>query len=238
MARKGKLGQKQAKEAVERPVRFKKYEYLFLIVCEDQNTEPTYFEYFAMQLPEDTMYVRPVGAGLDPKGVAEKAVEEKRRLEIEANRSVDYVWIVFDIDDADMNEARYQRFREAFEIGQSERFKIAWTNEVFELWLLLHLTDVPHTPGLGRQEVYQRIHDQIRLHHPYEEYVYQHPDVTILEKIRGVGNEEKAIARAIVLSIAHQHREPINANPCTKVHLLVIELRKWIAYYSYDPNNV
>ncbi|SFD18392.1 hypothetical protein SAMN05518672_101929 [Chitinophaga sp. CF118] len=61
MARKGKLGLKAEKDTIERPVRFKKYEYLFLIVCEDQKTEPEYFQQFADALPAETLYLKSVG---------------------------------------------------------------------------------------------------------------------------------------------------------------------------------
>ena len=52
MAKKGKLKKFQAVEKEERPIRFRRYQYLFLIVCEDENTEPTYFENFKIKIPE------------------------------------------------------------------------------------------------------------------------------------------------------------------------------------------
>lgn len=47
MARKGNLERRKAtKEAIERPIRVKRYKHFFLIVCEDEKTEPEYFEQF------------------------------------------------------------------------------------------------------------------------------------------------------------------------------------------------
>jgi len=39
MARRGTIGKQVIKEKDERPVRLRKYPYLFLIVCEDEKTE-------------------------------------------------------------------------------------------------------------------------------------------------------------------------------------------------------
>ena len=60
MAKKGKLNEFQEKELEERPIRFKRYQYLFLIVCEDENTEPAYFEHFKNKIPEETIFLKPV----------------------------------------------------------------------------------------------------------------------------------------------------------------------------------
>ena len=68
MARKGKL-KEAPEEKQQRPIRLKRYAYLFLIVCEDQKTEKDYFESFKLAFPERTVYLRTVGTGLDPKGV-------------------------------------------------------------------------------------------------------------------------------------------------------------------------
>jgi hypothetical protein len=51
MAKRGSLKKFAKKEAKERPVRFRRYKYLFLIVCEDQKTEPAYFEEYVAKIP-------------------------------------------------------------------------------------------------------------------------------------------------------------------------------------------
>jgi len=55
----------------------------------------------------------------------------------------------------------------------------------------------------------------------------------ILRKL--IGNEALAIERAILLLKFHKEKPPIEANPSTKVHLLVKELRDWITYYNWKP---
>lgn len=235
MAKKGKLGQKSRRDVIERPIRFRRYGHLFLIVCEDENTEPAYFRQFIDSFPDETLYLKPVGTGLDPKGVVERAIRERDALAASARKEVDYVWVVFDKDDADLNEARVVRFRAAFDIAKEQKFRIAYSNEVFELWLLLHLKEVDSAIPLPRQQVYDEIQSQLRLHQGFDDFLYIHGNADIVRAIKVVGDENAAIKRANALLGAHGQRTPIEANPSTLVHLLVQEIRKWIAYYTYEP---
>ena len=67
MARRGELKKSQVKERDKRPIRLRKYPHLFLIVCEDGNTEPYYFKTFAKLFPEETVFLRAVGTGRSSK---------------------------------------------------------------------------------------------------------------------------------------------------------------------------
>jgi hypothetical protein len=145
MARKGKL-KESPQDDQQRPVRIKRYEYLLLIVCEDQKTEKEYFESFRVHFPEKTVYLRTIGTGLDPRGVVERGMAERRQLSSEAEREVDTTWAVFDKDDADLVPAKRERFEEAFRIAGEQKINLAFSNEVFELWLL-QKGNIPLTSG-------------------------------------------------------------------------------------------
>lgn len=71
MARKGKLKPDRFREAPEmsRPIRLKRYKYLFLIGCEYKKTEPIYFDRFKKLFPEKTLYLKPFGTGKQSLGV-------------------------------------------------------------------------------------------------------------------------------------------------------------------------
>lgn len=235
MAKKGKLKKFQAVEKEERPIRFRRYQYLFLIVCEDENTEPTYFENFKIKIPEESIYLRPVGTGRDPKGVVEEAVKEKAKLSIEAKKEVDVVWAVFDKDDADFNQTRINRFNEAFEIAEKNKIQIAYSNEVFELWFLLHLTDIDEKIAIPRKEIYRLLQEKIRLNDKYSTFEYEHGNANIIPIINEIGNQDSAIERAKLLLEKQQDKKIIEANPSTKTHILVQDLLTWIEYYSYKP---
>lgn len=235
MARKGKLGQKATKEIIERPKNVKRYEYFFLIVCEDGKTEPEYFKQFVDLFPDETLYVRPVGTGFTPLGVVERAIIEKAKLEEESKKEFgqdDAIWVVFDKDDADLNDTTRQNFERAFERARENEFQIAYSNECFELWFLLHLEEIPSHPAIPRADIYTRLQELIRQKPNESNFIYEHGKTEIIAKINQFGNESKAIERAEILLQAQTGVAPIQANPSTRVHLLVIELRDWQKFYS------
>lgn len=236
MAKRGKIVKPILKESEARPERLKKYKYLFLIVCEDEKTEPSYFEYFKAQIPEDSIYLRSVGVGRDPKGVVLSAISERNKLALESKKEVDKVWVVFDKDDADENATKIKNFEDAFTIALGEEFEIAYSNEVFELWLLLHFTKIDKNVALPRNKVYEMLQEQIRKTKKYESYAYDHahPNKKTIEIVFEIGNIDNAIKRAELLFENQKEKKPIDANPSTRVHLLVQQLREWIIYYSYS----
>jgi len=234
MAKKGKLSKFAAEEKEERPLRYRRYDYLFLIVCEDQFTEPTYFEKYKAKIPEETIFLKSVGTGKDAKGVVNKAIEEREKLTIKAKKEVDIVWVVFDKDDADENATKIKNFEDAFLLAENEKIEIAYSNEVFELWLLLHLVNINKNIALPRGQIYEMLQAQIRKTKKYESYVYDHkkPNLKTIEIIFEIGNVDLAIKRAEILLESQKNRKPIEANPSTKVHLLIQQLFEWIEYYS------
>ncbi|HEX9511932.1 MAG TPA: RloB family protein [Puia sp.] len=234
MARKGKL-KSVSRDAEERPVRIKKYGYLFLIVCEDEKTERVYFEGFKEKIPNETIYLKAVGTGLDPKGVVERAIKERDLLSLEAKKDVDVVWVVFDKDDADKSPGKRTRYAEAFAIAQTSNLRTAYSNEVFEVWLLLHLIELDPEKPLPRKAVYDLIQENIRVNKEYALFEYVHGNTDVLDILKKIGDENKAIERATRLLEGQKDKDPINANPSTKVHWLVKELHEWIAYFSYVP---
>jgi hypothetical protein len=235
VAKRGKLSKITEKTSEERPVRLRKYQYLFLVVCEDEKTEPAYFEEFKKQIPSGTIFLKTVGTGRDAKGVVEKTIKEREVLSIKARREVDVTWAVFDTDDAGTNSSKARRFQDAFKIGKENNIHLAYSNEVFELWLLLHLAEVDSRNPLRRAQVYSLIQEFVRKHPGFADFEYKHGDTEILEILNVIGNQSKAIERATILLQEQQNREPINANPSTRVHLLVQDLISWIKYYSYEP---
>lgn len=236
MARRVKLqAQSQRSERESRPVRIRRYKMFILIVCEDTKTEPAYFESFKQQIPEDSIFLRTVGTGCDPLGVIQQTMIEREQLRADALKEVDQVWAVFDIDDANDNVTKQTKFRTAVETAHLEKINLAYSNEVFELWLLLHLTDVSSEQPIPRNKLYEILQREIRKSEKYLAYEYNHRrvDPIFLSMIKELGDEEAALRRAMILDEAQKGKEPLIANPSTKVHCLVQELREWIKYYNY-----
>lgn len=236
MARRGTLSKTKVKDKDKRPIRWRKYPHLFLIVCEDGNTEPYYFRTFEKHIPEETIFLRAVGTGRSSKGVVEQAIIEREKLAIEANKNVDEVWVVFDKDDAEKVPANKLRFTDAFKIAQEEKMKVAYSNEVFELWLLLHFSDVSSANSIPRANIYASLEASIKSFETHKLFVYEHGKTEIIDALMALGSEARAIERAEKLLAEQKGKQPLDANPSTTVHLLVHRLRDLIAWYSYQPD--
>ena len=254
MARKGKL-KEQTKELYQRPQNIRHYKEFFLIVCEDESTEPCYFnkvfkEEFEKILPKDTIRIETVGTGQNSVSVVKKAISERViRTEI-IQKDIDHVWAVFDKDDLDQNETTRKRFEDAFTLARENAVKIAYSNECFELWLLLHFVNVSHATHIPRKVrndedkttcLYSMLEAAINKGRtPDQQIQYDHahhskPYIGVEELIDIVmksGDETKAIERAAKLDEIWQGSDPIDSNPNTTVYKLVRELREWLAYYT------
>lgn len=236
MARRGTLNKAEVKEREKRPIRWRKYPHLFLIVCEDGNTEPYYFRTFEKHIPDETIFLRAVGTGRSSKGVVEQAIVEREKLAEEANKNVDEVWVVFDKDDAEKIPANTLRFTDAFKIAQEEKMKVAYSNEVFELWLLLHFSDVSSINPIPRADIYSSLQTIIKTFETHKQFVYEHGKTEVIDALVELGSEAKAIERAEKLLAEQKGKQPIDANPSTTTHILVKRLRELIEWYSYSPD--
>ena len=106
MAKRGKIKESHSgKEDIARPYRPRKYEYHILIVCEDENTEPAYFEKFKSMfeelLPKKTVFLFAKGTGRNSLGVVKYAIDI-RKMMLEENITFEQTWAVFDKDDLDL----------------------------------------------------------------------------------------------------------------------------------------
>lgn len=174
----------------------------FLIICEGAKTEPNYFAGF-----------RVPGRVLEIKGLGQNTlslVDEAIRLRQEEIQAYDQCWCVFDRDSFDADD-----FNSAIRKAQAAGFQVAYTNEAFELWYLLHFDD--HRSALSRQQ-YGPILTQ-RLGH-----AYQKNSETLYRELEE--RQEQAIGQAAGLLAEYGPHSPQRDNPCTTVHLLVRELRK------------
>ncbi|MEZ4826074.1 MAG: RloB family protein [Bacteroidia bacterium] len=234
MARKGNISrERKGKDSIERPVRWRKYQQIYLVVCEDEKTEPFYFDSFKNAFPEEVFYLRCIGTGRDALGVVESAIAECQKLTLESKKEVDFVWAVFDKDDLDLNESRRERFNKAFQIAKKNNIHVAMSNEAFELWLLLHLTNIDSRNPIPRSDLYLQLEEQIRKHEMDMAFSYKHGDDTVIRKVSQYGNEQLAIQRAKTLEEKFTDKDPILANPSTLVYKLVVELRAFIEFHNW-----
>lgn len=244
MARKGRL-KEATKDVLLRPKSMRHYRELIMIVCEDEGTEPYYFgkfkEKFDEIFPNDTVLLIPIGTGRSSLGVVKRAIDEKQNSFDKYQKEVDEVWAVFDKDDHDKNDATRENFTNAFREATANDIKVAYSNECFELWFLLHLTNVDvripiprhsdsHTATLG---LYDRLENEINKGRTAStQFKYKHGSKDVVDLILQLSNERVAIERARQLDLAQCDKAPIDANPNTKVYLLVEHLMDLLDWYE------
>lgn len=145
------------------------------------------------------------GFGMDPRQLVEKA----EQLSLEDN--YDQVWCVFDRDSWPADN-----FSGAMASAQSKGFRVAYSNEAFELWYMLHFNY--YDTGIPRSEYISRLHTL--LGKPY----VKNSD-TIYAELES--RMEDAIRNAARLLAQYDPPNPAQDNPATTVHLLVEELRRF-----------
>lgn len=198
MSRKRKVGRGYQPRRVD----VRKPRQRFLIACEGEKTEPAYFEGF--RVPGRIM-----GLGKDPLTLVERAYIESQRDDY------DQVWCVFDRD-----EVLPERFNRAFTQAQQWGMKIAYSNQAFELWFLLHFHYCD--TALSRSDYIERLSRQ--LNRPYTK-----SDRTIFDML--YPRIKEAINNAERLLAEYDPSRPAEDDPSTTVHLLVQELMRFGDYY-------
>ena len=193
----------------------------FLIVCEGQNTEPGYFESF----PVASKQVVTIGTGTSKTSLVNLAIRESRKAENKGRE----VWCVFDYDIKRDQEAALKRdFNEAIALATRQSFKVAYSNDSFELWFILHYQYLINR--LTRHQYYPIIEKLWNINN-YEKYCKSiRFSRTIYERLQNDpnANQERAIQFAKNLKEEHAHKDYCDHVPCTTVYELVEELNKYL----------
>ena len=186
----------------KRKVNIREVRKRFLIVCEGTETEPNYFRSFPV--PKEVIDIK--GIGKSPKKIIEEADS------INQNGDYDRVWCVFDRDSWTPEE-----FNLAIQTGKKKGFQMAYSNEAFELWYLLHFQFV--NTGISRKQYGKKLDSVMG-------ESYQKNSDNMYEKLQY--KQSTAIKNAENLLKQYDPPNPVKDNPSTTVHLLVQELNKYI----------
>jgi hypothetical protein len=178
-----------------------------LIVCEGARTEPSYFNSF--RLPK---VVEIKGVGKNTLSVVEDAV----RLSTE--QRYDEVWCVFDRD-----SFQPPRISAAFKLAEKNNIRVAFSNESFELWYLLHYSYMDS--AITRKQYCDKLSEYMKC-----DYVKNDPKMYDLL----ITSQSDAIKRARKLDKLHPlipGKEHLSI-PTTSVYKLVEELNKLLKKYN------
>lgn len=172
----------------------------FLIVCEGERTEPNYFE--AFRVPKEVMDV--IGEGDNTISLVRKAITHRE----EGN--YDQVWVVMDKDDFPV-----ENFNSALSLARGEGINVAYSNEAFELWYLLHFDF--HNTAITRNSYQERLTARLG-------FRYKKNDSSIYEVLEDKQVIAIQFAAKLLEEYGEDHR-PAYDNPATTVHHLVDALR-------------
>jgi len=168
-----------------------------LVVCQGEQTEPNYFKKFG----SEWLTVRIETVGKDVNAVIDRAKKIKKDF--------DEIWVVFDKDDFSDST-----FDNAIQSAKSSKIKVAYSNECFEVWYILHFeflnTEIP------RKEYYTKLEKILNCKYAKNNnFMYER-----LKDRMGI-----AIANAKrLIDLYGTSSHPSKDNPSTTVHLLVQEL--------------
>ena len=192
---------------------------LILIVCEGKNTEPSYFRQFKLT----SATIKAIGKGFNTTSLVNHAILLSQQY------SYDQVWCVFDRDQFPAND-----FNNAIAIATASEIGVAYSNQAFEYWLILHLED-HQGGGMNRSEYGNKINDYLKaMGSSYEGDGSKLVTDVFFEILNGIdpasnrSRIELAITRAKRNYDFMSHLRPADAESSTTVFKLVEEILKYV----------
>lgn len=184
---------------------------LYLIVT-NGDTEATYFRHYRTPTGPKIVTVK---KSIHHSALVDRAIEERSKLidQGKYDSDLDETWLVIDRDFNPANKRDGQSFNEALKQAKSKRVRVAFSNDAFELWFVLHFQDLTrHTSRVDLNKLLTK-----HLGRPYHKGSREdlYPFL--------VGDREKALDRAAAL-YRKAGAAAGNINPATAVHLLVEKL--------------
>ncbi|WP_108425462.1 RloB family protein [Flagellimonas amoyensis] len=222
----------------------------YIIFCEDSVSEPVYFKYFETKkikvnlVPNQKSSMHNVlkaVAHCRAQGMIDENEGDDWSLTEDAN-----VWCVFDRDKnsngAD-NESGNIEFDEAIAHAKRRGIKVAWSNDSFELWVLLHFEEVQITDEnvCHRLSYYDRLTEvfrnidnpgdkleRARVHETfnYKSSLKSENNFRYVVRPKMIPNTEDAIARAKLLE-EQFNNEKLRSHercPLTLIHHLLEDI--------------
>ncbi len=192
-----------------------------LIVSEGVKTEPLYLNGLVDKINAQykglakEKHILVYGTGRNTKGLL-KYVD--KRVENGEWGKYENIWLVYDKDD--FPEDNFDNTQFSVEGRKNSRIRVAWSNESFELWLLLHFQD--YNADNGRVVYIEKLNQ-------YMDYSKTRED--LYQIVTDLGSLEDAKRRA-----RNQYNNfvdkgittPSKMIPSTRVYELVEELEKYL----------
>lgn len=190
-----------------------------LIVCEGENTEPSYFRQFRLS----SATIKAIGEGYNTISLVQRVVA------ITQEKEYDQVWCVFDKDDFSAND-----FNNAIILAEHNNFGVAYSNQAFEYWIILHLDD-HQGGGMHRHDYHNKINNLLKpFNLSYDGVNSKIITEELFELLDGVDKKTKKERKILAIERAKRnykhfdHANPAIEESSTTVFRLVEELIKYI----------
>lgn len=195
------------------------------IFCEGKKTEPIYFEKLKKEIKRSGLIKIEIdGTGFNTLSLMKYAIGKMKKLKIEKE---DEVWVVFDEDTKEKGD-----FENTIHMAQSFNkkvkydFNVAYSNECFELWYLLHFRF--STSQVGQTEYYKEFRDRLNELDPtlkMEDYETEGKNIDLYTLLKPLQKDAMKNAKQLE-TYWERDGEKVFAKqkPSTTVHLLVESL--------------
>ena len=194
-------GRRPSPRAVDtRPLRLR-----FLIACEGRKTEPNYFRRFDVNANVIELILE--GLGDNTLSLVQQTCDRMRQ------EDYDQVWCVFDRDSFSGG-----RFNDALELAEQRGIQVAYSNQAFELWYLLHFHY--HDVATSRHDYGPMLTE--RMGSSYRKNSQELYDLLVERQPEAILNAQR------LLDFYAPDHNPERDNPCTTVHVLVCELNRYL----------
>jgi len=192
-----------------------------LIVSEGVKTEPLYLNGLVDKINKQYKgiakenHILVYGTGRNTKDLLNYVDKRVANGEWEKYKNI---WLVYDKDD--FPEDNFDNTQFSAENRKVNNIKVAWSNESFELWLLLHFQD--YEADKGREAYIKKLND-------YFDYSKTRED--LFEMVTNLGSLQDAKRRAKKQYSNYVDQGitiPSKMIPATRVYELVEELEKYL----------
>ncbi len=189
---------------------------IIYIFTEGKETEPNYFESKKKEIRKTNIQIVVKGVGYNTLSLVDYALDyiSKEQIEINGSAESDKCWVVFDKDDYDRD------FDNAIRKAENNNLKVAYSNECFELWFLLHFDFI--NTAIGRKNYINKLDKKMN---DIDGQNYQKNSENMYDLIKHL--EKDAIRNAgKLLKMYKKSSTYSKKNPSTTVHLLVEDLNE------------
>ena len=198
------------KERISKNISPKGEEWYFY--SEGKETEPNYLKSLFENVDKDKESINPIieGLGMVSLSLVNDVIEKDNKI-VKDHKT----FVLFDKDDnPNMN------FNFAIDKAKQNNIIPLWSNECFELWLLLHFNYMDS--NISRNDYYEKLKDLTK------SKKYEKNMDNIFEEVNGINGALKAYKNAKKLYKIYKNQSYKDMAPCTTVFELIDEINKVI----------